>query len=107
MLGPMDHGTHCSSPLHPPHPSPYTQPGHALARINFVDHDEDGLVGEQWLYAVEQRCLRGDAVSAPLADVHQVQAGGAQVREGGDGLWCSVEYHDPGCGAVGWGGWRR
>lgn len=59
---------------------------HSLAAVDLVAHNEDGLIGEQRLDGVEQRRLLRDGVAALLADVYQVGARGAQVRQRRDGL---------------------
>ena len=54
--------------------------------VDLVDDDEDELVREEGPDALEEADLGGDGVAAVLGQVHEVEHGGAQVGDGGDGL---------------------
>ena len=55
-------------------------------QVDLVDDDEDEFVGEQGSDAGEEMNLGGDGVAAVLGEIHEVEDGGAQVGDGGDGL---------------------
>ena len=54
--------------------------------VDLVDDDEDELVRKEGPDALEEADLSGDGVAAVLGQVHEVEHGGAQVGDGGDGL---------------------
>ncbi|GKT59111.1 conserved hypothetical protein [Colletotrichum tofieldiae] len=57
-----------------------------LDDVDLVDNNEDNLVLEQGLDALEEVDLGLDRVAALLTQVHEVQNGGAQMGDGGNGL---------------------
>ena len=58
------------------------RPGH----VDLVDDDEDQLVGEERLDALEELHLGLHGVPTLFGQVHEVEDGGAEMGDGGDGL---------------------
>ena len=55
-------------------------------KVGFIDDDEDELVGEEGFDAAEESHLGVNGVATLFGEIHEIEDGGAEMGDGGDGL---------------------